>query len=76
MQDIIEEKATIYEGHERLKETGKTTNAYKQLSKFRENVSDEDFQKALKLEATTNKDIRFELVKIQKAVNSLLKNLP
>ena len=75
MQDIIEEKVDIYDGHERLKATGKTTNTYKQISKFHESITDEDFQSSLLLEATTNKDIKFELKKIQKAVNDLLQKL-
>lgn len=75
MQDIIEEKTDIYDGHERLKETGKTTNIYKQISKFHESITDDEFQKLLLLEATSNSSIKFELKKIQKAVENLLKKL-
>lgn len=75
MQDIIEEKTDIYDGHERLKETGKTTNTYKQISKFHESITDDDFQKSLLLEATSNSAIKFELKKIQKVVENLLKKL-
>lgn len=76
MQDIIEEKTDIYNGHDRLKETGKTTNTYKQINKFYESISDEDFQKSLLLEATSNTAVKFELKKIQKQIENLLKKLP
>ena len=75
MQDIIDEKVDIYDGHDRLRETGKTTNTYKQISKFHESITNEEFQSSLLLEATTNKDIKFELRKIQKAIGELLQKL-
>ena len=66
MQDIIEEKTDIYDGHDRLKETGKTTNTYKQISKFHESITDDDFQRSLLLEATSNNAIKFELKKYRR----------
>lgn len=75
MQDFIEEKEDLYESYERLKSTGKTTNIYKQINKFRNLISGEDFCRDLLLEATTNNDIKFELKKIQKQVEDILKKL-
>ena len=75
MQDIIEEKVDIYDGHERLKATGKTTNTYKQLANSTSLLQTRISKNSLLLEATTNKDIKFELRKIQKAVNELLQKL-
>lgn len=76
MKGFIEGSVDIYDGHEQLKATGKTTNTYKHINKFRESIVSEEFQKALMLEATTNKDIKFELSKIRKAVDEILKKLP
>lgn len=75
MQQIIEESVDIYEGQERLKATGKTTNTYKHVNKFRELIVSDDFQKALFLEATSNSSIQFELKKIRKAVDDILKKM-
>ena len=75
MQDFIDEKESLYDGYERLELTGKTTDIYKQVNKFRNLISGERFIKGLLLEATTNSDIKFELKKIQKQVEDILKKL-
>ena len=75
MQDYIDEKESLYDGYDKLKSTGKTTHAYKQINKFPNIICDEDFNKNLLLEATTNGDIKFELKKILKQVEDILKKL-
>ena len=75
MKGFIEGSTNIYDGLEQLKATGKTTNAYKHINKFRESIVSEDFQKALMVEATSNKDIKFELNKIKKAIDDILKKI-
>lgn len=75
MQDIISGKTDIYAGHDRLKATGKASNSYQKINRFRELVTDSDFQKNIKLEATTNASVAFELKKIQKAIDKLIKDL-
>jgi hypothetical protein len=75
MQRIVDKEISIYDGHERLAATGKTGNAYQKVKKFREVISDDDFKKALRLEASATNDVRFELKKIQKSIESLLKEL-
>lgn len=75
MQDIIEGKTTIYSGHDNLKATGKINNTYQKINKFKELIYDADFQKSVKLEATSSSAIEFELKKIKKAVEDLLKDL-
>ena len=45
------------------------------IKKFHEFVSDEDLQKAIKLEATSNSAIKFELKKIQKCVDKLINDI-
>lgn len=75
MQDFISGKTDIYSGFERLKATGKATNSYQRINKFRELVSDHDFQKNLLLEAASNAAIKLELRKIKKAVDKMLSDL-
>lgn len=75
MQDIIDGKTSIYDGYDKFKATGKASNGYQRIKKFHELIDDDDFQKALRLEATSNTSIAFELKKIQKAVDKLLKDL-
>lgn len=75
MQDIIQGHTSIYDGHEKFKATGKASNGYQRIKKFHDLIDDENFQKALLLEATTNKSVAFELKKIQKAVNKLISNI-
>lgn len=75
MQNIIAGKTSIYDGHEKLKATGKTSNTFVKIKKFHEFVSDEDLQKAIKLEATSNSAIKFELKKIQKCVDKLINDI-
>ena len=75
MQRIVDKEISIYDGHERLAATGKTGNAYQKVKKFREVISDDDFKKTLRLEASATNDVRFELKKIQKSIESLLKEL-
>ena len=75
MQDIIQGNTSIYDGHEKFKATGKASNGYQRIKKFHDLIEDDDFQKGLLLEATTNKSIAFELKKIQKAVNKLIQDM-
>lgn len=75
MQDFIDEKESLYDGYDKLKSTGKTTDAYKQINRFRNLICGEDFNKTILLEATTNGDIKFELRKIQKQVEEIIKKL-
>lgn len=75
MQDIIEGKTNIYDGHEKFKATGKASNGYQRIKKFHDLVAEDDFQKAIKLEATSNSSIAFELKKIQKTVDKILKDI-
>ena len=75
MQEIIEGTVDIYEGHEQLKATGKITSTYKHINKFRNTIVDDDFQKALLSEAVSNTSIPYELKRIKKVVDELLKKL-
>ncbi len=75
MQEVIDGKISIEDAHDRFESTGKTGGAYIKVKKFRETFVDDDFQKKIKAEATTTKDIAFELKKIQRAVEKLLKDI-
>ena len=75
MEDIIAGKTDIYDGFDRLKATSKTTDNYKHIDKFYKLISEDDVQTAIKLEATTNRDIAFKLKQIRKAVDKLIKDL-
>lgn len=75
MEDIIAGKTNIYDGFDRLKATGKTTDNYKHIDKFYKLISEDDVQTAIKLEATNNRDIAFKLKQIRKAVDKLIKDL-
>ena len=75
MQDIISGNTSIYDGHEKYKATGKTSNSYQKIKKFHDLIEDDDFQKALLLEGTSNKSVAFELKKIHKAVSQILNEM-
>ena len=75
MEDIIAGKTDIYDGLDRLKATGKTTDNYKHIDKFYRLISEDDVQTSIKLEATTNRDIAFKLKQIRKVVDKLIKDL-
>lgn len=75
MQNIIQGHISIYDGHEKFKATGKASNGYQRIKKFHDLIDDDDFQKALLLEATSNKSVAFELKKIQKAINKLISDI-
>ena len=75
MEDIIAGKTDIYDGLDRLKATGKTTDNYKHIDKFYKLISEDDVQTSIKLEATTNHDIAFKLKQIRKVVDKLIKDL-
>ena len=75
MQDVIDGKTDIYSGLDKYKATGKASDGYQRVKKFHDLVTDVDFQKALLFEATSNPSIAFELKKIQKAVEKMLKDI-
>ena len=75
MEDIIAGKVDIYDGFDRLKATGKTTNNYKHIDKFYRLIAENEVQSSIKLEATTNKDLIFKLKQIRKEIDKLIKDL-
>lgn len=73
MSGICEGKINIYEGFDRIQETGKTSNAYQVLYKFRSKISENDFGVQVKKEEP--KQITFELKKIKSAIDKILKEI-
>ncbi|HYF83757.1 MAG TPA: ParB/RepB/Spo0J family partition protein [Clostridia bacterium] len=73
MSGICEGKIDIYEGFDRIQDTGKTSNAYQILYKFRSKISEDDFEVQVKREDP--KQITFELKKIKMAVDKILKEI-
>lgn len=73
MKEIAEGKTNIYEGYEHVEDTGKTGNIYQNLNKFRKKITENDFKNRIKNEEVRH--IKFELSKIKKIVDELLKEL-
>lgn len=73
MKEIAEEKTDIYRGYEHIEDTGKTGSIYQNLNKFRQKIMEEGFKDKIKNEDV--KQIKFELSKIKKTVDELLKDL-
>lgn len=70
MRNIIDGKIDIYEGYERIEDSGKTGSAYQILTKFRQRIYDNSFNKDI---ACGDLDsIKFELKKIQKKIDNLI----
>ena len=78
MQEFIEGRTDVYDGYERLVATGKTGDSFQKLKRFRDHITDVDFQRKLKQEiaASNNRgDMVMQLKKIKQAVDKLLREL-
>lgn len=73
MGQISEGKLDLYEGFERIEKSGRTGNAYSILSKFREKINESGFSNKLMNEDRDK--IKFELKKIQKAIDKYMSEL-
>lgn len=73
IREIANGKIDIYEGFERIEDTGKINNIYQILYKFRVKINGDEFWRHLKLEDLNQ--IIFELSKIQKTINNILKTI-
>lgn len=73
MRNIIDGKIDIYEGYERIEDSGKIGFAYQILKKFREKICDSSFNKDI---AGSEVDpIKYELKKIQKKIDNLINSI-
>ena len=75
MQEYIARETDLYDAYERYVATGKSTDVYKQIKKFSEIISDQEKQKTIRLEATSNRDVAFKLKQIKKEIDKLLREI-
>lgn len=72
MQEFIAQETDLYDGYERFVATGKSTDVYKQIKKFSDIISDQDKQRTILLEASSNPDVTFKLKQIKKEIDKIL----
>lgn len=76
MTRFIDGELDLNEAYELYHDTGKDDDVYKTIKRFRDKIVDEDFEKSIKKAvADGNKEIPFELKKIFKRIDALLKGL-
>ena len=75
MRDYIAGSIDVDEAYTRFEATGKSGNNYGKVKDFRVLMTSDDFIKNIKAEANGNPAIPFELKKIKKALDKLLKEL-
>ena len=73
IQGIVDGETDIYQGYDKLKDTGKLDDAYKTLNTFRMKIMGKDFEK--QLDAADEDKALFELRKIYNRITSLRKKL-
>ena len=75
MRDYINESVDIDKAYTRFEATGKSGNNYGKIRDFRVLMTSDEFLKSLKAESVGNASISFELKKIKKALDKLLKEI-
>lgn len=75
MRDYINEFVDIDEAYTRFEATGKSGNNYGKIKDFRVLMTSDEFLTSLKAESVGNASISFELKKIKKALDKLLKEI-
>ena len=75
MQDVIEGRTDLDEAYIRFEATGKSGNTYNKIKEFRTLMTSDEFKKVVKAEAVGNRAILFELKKIKKEIDKLVKEL-
>ena len=75
MRDYINESVDIDGAYTRFEATGKSGNNYGKIKDFRVLMTSDEFLTSLKAESVGNASISFELKKIKKALDKLLKEI-
>ena len=75
MRDYINESVDIDKAYTRFEATGKSGNNYGKIKDFRVLMTSDEFLTSLKAESVGNASISFELKKIKKALDKLLKEI-
>lgn len=75
MRDVIEGKEDIDGAYARFEVTGKSGNNYNKIRDFRTLMTSDEFRMALKAEAVGNNTILFELKKIKREIDKMIREL-
>lgn len=75
MRDVIEGKEDIDGAYARFEATGKSGNNYNKIRDFRTLMTSDEFRTALKAEAVGNNTILFELKKIKREIDKMVREL-
>lgn len=75
MRDVIEGKEDIDGAYARFEATGKSGNNYNKIRDFRTLMTSDEFRMALKAEAVGNNTILFELKKIKREIDKMIREL-
>ena len=75
MRDIIEGRTNLDDAYTRFEATGKSGNNYLKLKEFRTLMTSDEFKTALRSESIGNIEILFELRKIKKEIDNLVKEM-
>lgn len=75
MKDVIAGRADLDEAYFRFEASGRSGNNYKKLKEFRTLMTSDEFKKTIKAESVGNNTICFELKKIKREVDKLIKEL-
>lgn len=73
MKDIIEGRSDLDDAYIRFEATGKSGNNYVKIKEFRSFITSDEFKTALRAEAVGNNSILFELKKIKKEIDNMVK---
>ena len=71
MAKVATGEISIYDGFDRIEDTGKTGHAYQSLKKFRNKISNKSFEKDL--EKSYIGSVKFELKRINQKIQALIK---
>ena len=74
-RDVIEGKEDIDGAYARFEATGKSGNNYNKIRDFRTLMTSDEFRTALKAEAVGNNTILFELKKIKREIDKMVREL-
>lgn len=75
MRDIIEGRVDLDDAYTRFEATGRSGNNYVKIKEFRSLMTSDEFNTALPAEAVGNNSILFELKKIKKEIDNMVREL-
>lgn len=75
MNQISSGNIDLYDGYECIQDAGKLDDAIKKLKKFKQCISDDSFEKQLRVSCESVQQAKFEIGKILKRLNMINNNL-